>query len=204
MESIAIDFSSVEQAQNEVSQKVIQKLTKSILKKARMAETTSRSKFSLKSMKNVREIYELAAYLFVFENYDLCYDVCCILDGVSFTGDYGVWDFVAKCRTMKSAIDRMHRREGKAQQSIESILPYEASELYEGAWESKKKIANDLAKQYLEAKEGKRTASVVRYSALGICLSCNHYIQLNALAQYHSVMKEWQERLSEFLRAEEQ
>lgn len=53
-----------------------------------MAETASRSKISLKSMKNVREIYELAAYLFVFENYDLCYDVCCILDGVSFTGDY--------------------------------------------------------------------------------------------------------------------
>lgn len=203
MDTTTLDFSSVERAQKEVNRKVVQRLTKRILKKAGLTEGATPLKFSLNSMRNVRDIYELAAYLFVFGEYDLCYDVCSILDIVSFKGDYFVWDFVAKCRTMKSAIDRMHNREDKAQQNIESILPYEAPHLYENAWKSKQEIAHRLAMEYQEAKEGKRTASVVRYSALGICLSCIHYIQLGALPQYHSTMKEWHERLVEFLRAEE-
>ncbi len=203
MGTASIDFTPVVLAKNKNSRKVVQRLTDSILKKVGLTGSKPRHIFSLKSMKDVGEIYELAAYLFVFGDYDLCYSVCSMFDEMCFCGDYGTWDSVSRCRTMQVAINRMNGNEAKATQVLNTILPYEAADLYNNAWNYTYKTGLELRTLYDEAKAGLRTPRIVRKRMLGVAMACNHYIQLGVLLEHHDLMKKWHNEIVQFLRLEE-
>lgn len=203
MNNTPIDFSPIILAKSTNQRKVIQRLTKSILKKAGLTDSKPRRKFSMKSMRDTGELYKLAAYLFIFGDYDLCYSVCSMFDTVCFNGDYGVWASVSFCRTMQVAIDRKNGNEAKAKQVLDTILPYEEKELYHNAWNSTYKMALRLKTEYDEAKAGLRTPSTVRISILYVAMACNHYIQVGGLPEHHDLMRKWHNEIAQFLRSEE-
>lgn len=79
---ISVDWSPVVRAQEQCSRKIIQKTAKAILKKTDLAGKPLKKNFSFKSTKDTNDLYTLAAYLFAFEKYDLCYEVCSIYNHV--------------------------------------------------------------------------------------------------------------------------
>lgn len=198
-----LDFSTVVQVMNCCSRKSVISLAKKILKKAGLIEPNAKRKFSLQSKKDVEEVYQLAAYLFIFEEYTFCYSVCDIFRNVCFTGNYDVWHFIRQCRTMQSAILRMTGDNENADLIIDALLPHESSDLYINAWKNTYENAQDLERHYQEAKLGMRTPSVVRRRIVTVAMTCNFYIQIDGLPEYHKLMKEWLDRISEFLRKEE-
>ena len=198
-----LDFSAVDQVIKCCSKKSINSIAKKILKKAGLVEPISKRKFSLQSKKDVEEVYLLAAYLYIFEEYDLCYSVCNILKNVCCTGDYDIWYFVRRCRTMQSAILRINGDNETAKLIIDTLLLHETPELYMNAWKVTYENAQDLERHYREARLGMRTPSIVRRQMLKVALTCNFYIQINALPEQHELMKDWLLKISEFLRKEE-
>lgn len=197
------DFSVLLRIQKADCRKVVQKITKSIQKKAGLAETLPRHMFSFSSSKDICEVYELAAYLFVFEDFDLCYDVCCILDPVSFQGDYTLWSYVKACRFMKCAIDKMRGNEHEARKILEEVLPHENPELYGRAWKTTCARAQKLEEEYRKAVKGSGSPHYVRLRILGVAMTCNNYLQLRAFPAEESKMQEWINRIAAFMRAEE-
>lgn len=194
-----VDFSPVARAMERCPKKVIQRTGKTILKKAGFSEDEPKKNFSFKAMKDVGLIYKLSAYLFVFEEYQLCYDICSLLDEVQFTGNYGLWDYVSYCRTMKCAICKMNGDEESAVGILSTVVPHEAPELYRNVWKSMTRSGLRLQEEYNEGVE----KSVIRYQALGIAIGINHYIQLDALVEYRAIMDEWYCKIIEYIRAEE-
>lgn len=203
-EIISIDWTPVIKAQEQCTRKIVQRTAKGILKKAGLDEKAPKRRFSFKSVNDTKELYQLAAYLFAFEEYDLCFDVCRIYDQVEFAGDYTLWSFIEKIRNMQIAILNRKGESAKAQEILAVLkqqeLPLENQKV---SWKTICEKAGEYERQYEEAREGKRTPSVVRYLILGTAMICLQYIQMGYLPEEHETMKEWMEKIFVFLRAEE-
>lgn len=197
------DFSVVLRVSQQNNRKVVQRIAKKIQKKAGLADTLPRQRFSFNSTKDICEVYELAAYLFIFGDFDLCYAVCSILDFVEFNGDYTLWSYIKSCRFMKCAIEKTRGNEDEAQKILETILPYESPELYERAWKTTCFRAQNLKEDYQEALDGSGSPQNVRMRIMGIAMICNDYLQLHAFPNEEKKMQEWIYRIAEFMRSEE-
>ncbi len=202
---ISIDWSPVIKAQEQCSQKIIQKTAKAILKKTNLADNPPKKKFSFKSANDLKELYTLAAYLFVFEEYELCYAISCICDHVVFNGNYDIWNLVEKLRIMKICILKTNGDKERAQSIVDSLREHEAPmENYIRNWEFLyNRAITEFSQMYSEAKDGKRTPSVVRFLIMGTAMACVQYIQMEYIPEKHELMKDWSEKIFEFLRAEE-
>lgn len=199
-----IDFSPVVRAMDQCPKKVIQRYAKAVLKKTDFAKKPPRRKFSFKSVNDAKDLYKLAGYLYAFEEYSLCYDVCAIYDHVIFNGDYTLWAFIEPLRHMQISI---LIREGKIDKAEAMLSVLKQQELplenQMNDWAFKYKNAMDFEHHYQEAKEGMRIPSVVRYLIMNMGISCLAYIQMGYLPEKHEMMKDWMERIFAFLRSEE-
>ena len=169
-----------------------------------MTDTPPKRKFSFKSKNDLLDVYKLAAYLFVFGEFELCFDVCSICDHVVFNGNYDLWNLIEYLRVMKIYIFRMNGNETAAQQIIDILREHEAPiENYDRYW---KFLRNRAIEEftYEEYHHGIVEKSTIRYLAMGTCMSCIHYMQMGYLPEKHSEMQEWSEKIIEFLRKEEE
>lgn len=199
-----VDFSPVARAMEQCPKKVIQRYAKAVLKKTDLAEKPPKRKFSFKAVNDAKDLYTLAGYLFAFEEYALCYDVCAIYDHVQFSGDYTLWAFVQPLRQMQ--IDILIRNgEVEKANAMLAVLKQQALPLENQLrdWAFKYNRAMELEQFYQEAKEGLRTPSAVRYLIMNMGISCLEYIQMGYLPEKHEMMNDWMERIFAFLRAEE-
>lgn len=146
----------------------------------------------------------MAAYLFIFEQYDLCYKVCSIYDNVKFNGDYTLWHEIKKLRYLQIAILSMNGENKKMQYIHNSLEDQRLPEQNQiNVWNMTYQNALDLDRHYQEAKDGLRTPSVVRRSMLSTAMVCMEFVIMGYLPEHHDQMKEWIEKIFEFLRAEE-
>lgn len=198
-----IDWTPVIRAQKHCSRKVIQRTSAAILKKAGMTDNPPKRKFSFNSKNDLLDVYKLAAYLFVFGKYELCFDVCSICDHVVFNGNYDVWNLIECLRVMKIYIFRMKGNETAAQQLIDVLREHEApTENYERYWKwLRNRAINEFT--YEEYHHGIVGKSSIRYLAMGTCMSCIQYIQMGYLPDKHDEMQEWSDKIIAFLRREE-
>ena len=204
MNTNIIDWTPILKAQERCPRKIVQKTAKAILKKTDLADKPPKRKFSFKSVNDTRDLYILAAYLCVFEQYDLCYEVCSIYDNVDFNGDFTLWANIKKLRCLQIAILDINGENEKKQDIYKSLesqrLP---TENQVNVWNMTWQNALDLERHYQEAKDGLRTPSVVRRSMLGVAMVCIEFILMDYLPDKHKMMKDWAERIFEFLREEE-
>ena len=201
---ISIDWTPVIKAQEQCPRKIVQKTAKAILKKTDLADKPPKRKFSLKALNDTKDLCILAAYLFVFEQYDLCYQVCSIYNNVDFNGDYTLWHEIKKLRHLQIVIMSMNGENEKKQDIYNSLenqrLPIENQV---NVWAMTYQNALDLERHYQEAKDGLRTPSVVRRSMLSTAMVCMEFVIMGYLPEKHEMMKEWIKKIFEFLRAEE-
>ena len=182
---IVIDREAVEAAMRSCDKKVIQTYGRRILRHFDPNRPKSVPAFSFKSEKCLNEIMCLAGYLFIFEKFDLCYDVCEILDCVVFSNNYRLWNYVRKCRMLKCAISRMRGDEESAQKELDVIRPYDHPDLYENQWflvqkaiEGNERNRNDPMLQKFRTGADEEAYQVAQ---IAIFCNCNEFIQKNAL-----------------------
>lgn len=199
---MALDLSPIERAKNEVSKKKVQRLASRILNMQAKAREKGKD-LSLNAEKNIRSIYELAAWLYAFECYDHSFAVCSILDHYEFNGNYTLWSFIKCCRLLKCSIERMRGDEANAQAIIDSLTPFENPDLYETAWTFSKKRAVEIRDDYEAALSGQESMSYVKDSALGFAMICNDYLQFHYFPEDEENMKKWIAEILEFIRKEE-
>lgn len=196
---ISIDWSPVIKAQEQCSRKIIQKTAKAILKKTDLADKPPKHKFSIKSANDTNDLYTLAAYLFVFEEYDLCYDVCSIYDNVDFGGDYTLWSYVKSLLCMQIEILNMKGEKEKTNAIFQKLKSHELPEENRvRVWNTTNQRALDFGASYQETR-----SSGIRYAIMGTAMMCMEFIIMGYLPEKHEMMKEWMDKIFEFLREEE-
>lgn len=195
----SVDWTPVGKAQELCPRKIIQKTAKNILKKTDLADIPPKKKFSFKSSKDTNDLYTLAAYLFVFEQYDLCYEICSIYNHVGFSGDYTLWSYIRSLRCMQIAILSMNKEQDKIDVILQELKAHELPEENRvRVWHTTNKRALDFEESYQQTK-----SSGIRYAIMGTAMIYMEFVIMGYLPEHHDQMKEWIEKIFEFLRAEE-
>lgn len=199
MNTNIIDWTPILKAQEQCPRKIVQKTAKAILKKTDLAGESPKKKLSFKSTKDTNDLYTLAAYLFVFRKYDLCYEICSIYDHVEFSGDYTLWSYIRSLRCMQISILAMNGEQDKIDVILQSLKAHELPEENRTrVWHTTNKRALDFAESYQETK-----SSGIRYAIMGTAMIYLEFVTMGYLPEKHEQMKEWIEKIFAFLREEE-
>lgn len=199
-DTLSIDWTPVQNAQEKCPLKVIQKVAGAILKKTDLLGTPPKKYFSFKSTKDVGDLYLLAAYLFAFKQYDLCYDICCICDHVEFNGNYDLWSYIRSLHCMQISILRMSGDENsKASVLLEKLKAHELpADNRIRVFNTTKARAFDFMESYHEQKR-----SSLRYALLGVSMTLMQFLVMGYLPEDHELMKSLIEKIFDLLRKEE-
>lgn len=102
-----------------VSQKKVKSLCTKILKK-----------FSFSSERDLKNIADLATWLYIYEYYDEMLKVCDLLANMTFEDDYNIWAYPDLCMCLKS---RVYKEKGlikESQDIVKTINEHRHPELY--------------------------------------------------------------------------
>lgn len=196
---VSVDWTPVAKAQKSCPHKVIQKTAKSILIKTDLADVPPKKNFSFGSSKDTNDLYTLAAYLFVFRQYDLCYEICSIYDHVEFGGDYTLWSYIRSLRCMQIAILTMNGEQDKIDVILQELKAHELPEENRArVWHTTNKKVLDFEEAYQETKN-----SGIRYALMGSAMIYMEFIIMGYFPEKHEQMKAWIKNIFDFLRTEE-
>lgn len=198
-EMVTVDWTPVVRAQEQCAREIVQRTANAILKKTYLADNPPKKSFSFGSAKDIDVLYTLAAYLFVFEQHDLCCDVCGLCDHVEFTGDFTLWSYIRSLRCMQIAVLRMKGEPEKADVIFQKLKEHEIPEENRiRVWKTTKQRALGHGEAYREKK-----SSSTRYAIMGTSMICLEFLIMGYLLEEHEIMKEWMDKIFVFLRAEE-